>query len=147
MGFCRFADINSALLSKLAWKIAREDDLLWVSTLRVKYLKGQSFFLHNVKTDASFVWKSIISARKWITLGACVQLSNGFNTNVWSDPWIPNLEGGVPKPFHGEEGSIRIMADLRNIDGEGWNEDLLKRTFNEEVVKLILNIAWPSFPV
>lgn len=44
IGFCHFKDINVAFLSKLGWKIARENDSLWCRLLRAKYLMGRSFF-------------------------------------------------------------------------------------------------------
>lgn len=71
LGFKRFNDINMALLSKLAWHMARDKDHLWVRLLRSKYLRGQSFFRHKVKKDASSVWRGIVSARNWIRKGAC----------------------------------------------------------------------------
>lgn len=63
LGFRYFEDINLAFLSKLAWKLAREDNTLWIRMLRAKYLKGHSFFQHKLKPNASFVWRSIIQAR------------------------------------------------------------------------------------
>lgn len=40
MGFQKFDDINLAILSKLAWKMARDEDMLWVRLLGARYLKG-----------------------------------------------------------------------------------------------------------
>lgn len=49
LGFRKFEEINLALLSKLAWRMAREDDSLWARTLRARYLKGKTFFELNIK--------------------------------------------------------------------------------------------------
>lgn len=44
LGFKRFKDINSTLLSKLGWLVAKGDNRLWVEVLRRKNLQGTSFF-------------------------------------------------------------------------------------------------------
>lgn len=85
--FKRFSDINTALLAKLAWKIASEEESMWTQILASKYLRGQSFFQHQLKPGDSNVWKGIVSARSWIRKGACFQVGDGCNINVWHDPW------------------------------------------------------------
>lgn len=40
----QFSKINQALLSKLGWKVASNEDSWWVKLLQSKYLRGSSFF-------------------------------------------------------------------------------------------------------
>lgn len=109
--------------------------------LRAKYLKGLSFFQHVMKPEASFVWKCIIKAREWLQKRACVKIGNGHSTNVWHDPWVPDLVGAVPKACRG---SIRMVADLRDREVGSWNESLIKSLFIEEEENLILASPWSS---
>lgn len=57
LGFRRFKDINTAILAKLAWKIAGREVSLWTNILRRNYLKGKSFFEHVKSKGASFGWQ------------------------------------------------------------------------------------------
>lgn len=42
--FKHFKDINTTLLAKLGWMIARDDNSLWCRILRTKYVKEKIFF-------------------------------------------------------------------------------------------------------
>lgn len=44
LGFRWFTNINSALVSKLAWRICRGDDTLWAQVIGTKYLWDGAFF-------------------------------------------------------------------------------------------------------
>lgn len=66
LGFKQFKDINSALLSKLGWLMAKGDNRLWVEVLRKKYLKGNFFFACNWKKGDLMVWKGILSTKEII---------------------------------------------------------------------------------
>jgi hypothetical protein len=43
LGLRRTLDTNHALISKLGWSLAAEEDKAWVSLLKSKYLKGVPF--------------------------------------------------------------------------------------------------------
>ncbi|KAH7536620.1 hypothetical protein FEM48_Zijuj03G0004000 [Ziziphus jujuba var. spinosa] len=38
LGFRRFKDLNMALITKLGWKLACEEDSLWIKLMKAKYL-------------------------------------------------------------------------------------------------------------
>ena len=59
--------------------------------------EGKSFFDHGLKKGSSYVWQSIISSRPAICRGACFKIRDGRNINLWSDPWVPNIQGFIPK--------------------------------------------------
>lgn len=79
--FRRFKDLNQALLAKLAWKIASNEESLWVAAFRSKYLSYGSFFDCEVKPGDFWVWKSILNARDIISKGACFKLEDGWSIN------------------------------------------------------------------
>lgn len=126
--------------------MASEDDTLWTHILRTKYLMYHFFFFFQyvIKPRAFSVWRGII--RQWILKGACSQVGDGSNINIWSDLWLPGLAERVPRPGEGVDSRmVRKVADLNNEDGGGWNVKLVNRLFSKEVVNFILNVNCPNF--
>lgn len=58
--FRRFHEFNIALISKLSWHIAHDDNDIWSSVLKAKYLKGKSIFEHKISKNSSRVWHGIV---------------------------------------------------------------------------------------
>lgn len=42
----------------------------------------------------SYAWKSILRARRVISLGAVWRIGDGCTALIFKDKWIPRLEGG-----------------------------------------------------
>lgn len=129
LGFRKFSHYNLALLSKLAWTIGSGEDSLWTRVMRGKYLKGQSFFEHNLPRGASKVWRSILTARQLIANFSCFLIGHGFNIHPWTEvPGIPNATPSLKQG--GDWGTARRVAHLRGTDG--WDVDLIKSLVIEE---------------
>ncbi|KAF3437209.1 hypothetical protein FNV43_RR19962 [Rhamnella rubrinervis] len=64
LGFRSFWDYNTALLSKLGWKIASGEESLWSELLKARYLRHDDFFKCEAKSGDSWVWKGILSTKK-----------------------------------------------------------------------------------
>lgn len=58
----------------------------------------------------SYAWKSILRARRVISLGAVWRIGDGCTALIFKDKWIPRLEGGrVVSP-------ISILPDNAMVD-------------------------------
>lgn len=90
LGFRKFHDFNIALISKLSWSLANEDERLWTSILKAKYLRGKSFFEHAIPRNCSKIWRGIVAGRDTIKLNACFFVGDGCGISPFKDPWIPN---------------------------------------------------------
>lgn len=95
LGFRQFKDINTALLAKLGWKLARESDSLWCRALRAKYMKVKCLFEIGIAKGSSPGWNGILSSRHALINRACFKIGNGCKINLWKDPWISELPGKV----------------------------------------------------
>ena len=76
LGFRKFRDINSALLSKLGWNLLTEENKLWISLVKAKYLKNSNFFDYHLKNGVSFSWRSIVTAREVLRKGVLFNLED-----------------------------------------------------------------------
>lgn len=126
--------------------MASEENSLWVNIPRAKYLKGHSFFQHELNPAASGVWKGIVSARGWILKGACFQLGDKSNISTCFDLWLLGLSNRVPKAKEGVVlGVGSKVANFKAVLGNGWNVDRVQEVFSEEEAHCILNTRWPTF--
>jgi hypothetical protein len=145
LGIRSMEALNSSLLAKLGWRMLSSSSLLWVDTLKAKYLRNYSFLEAPFKSDASWIWKGILKHRKVVMNGACRAISSGLNLNVWSSPWIPSLPNFKPTP---NPALIfppnMIISDLILPLSRNWNIPLLHHLFDASSVQQILNIHLPS---
>lgn len=136
--------MNIALLSKLTWMMSNNGNSLWVRSLKAKYLKGNSIFEVKKKNSNSFGWKSILEGTKPILKGARFKLGNGSGINPLSDPWIPTMENGTPKLKDGVTPSgLRRVFELKNMESQDWNHQLVRELFDNASAEAILQIDWP----
>jgi hypothetical protein len=76
------ASLNNVVLARLGWKISNQS-LLWVDSLRGKYLKNGVSFLLAPNPLSSWLWKRLLSNRRVVEKGACISILSGCMVDVW----------------------------------------------------------------
>lgn len=78
----------------------------------------------------SSTWRSILKARALVSKGLRIRIGNGYYTNIWSSPWIPD-DGRftlyTPRPptiFYPWK-----VADLIDEEAGTWNMPFIEATF------------------
>ncbi|KAF4347147.1 hypothetical protein G4B88_007902 [Cannabis sativa] len=94
LNFKKFGDVNLALVAKLGWKLAKEEDSLWCKVFKAKYWgnREQAFWNSDLPRNASFGAKGIMATRDLIRNEACWVLADGGKADLWASPWIPWLD-------------------------------------------------------
>lgn len=64
LGFKDFNAMNSALLSKQAWRIIQDPTSYWAATLKGIYFPNTTFWNADDKRRSSWVWKSLLHGRE-----------------------------------------------------------------------------------
>lgn len=88
MGFRDMASFNLALLTKQAWRITTQPELLISQILKARYFPNASFFCAEVGDRPSLTWRRILSARKHLEAGLRKRIGNGSTTSIWGDAWL-----------------------------------------------------------
>ncbi|KAL3649275.1 hypothetical protein CASFOL_005678 [Castilleja foliolosa] len=143
LGFRRLDDINSAMISKLAWSLACNTDTLWVQLLKAKYLRGKNFLVDNLDhSSPSWLWKDIVSCRDLLCKGAIFKVGINSTISIWNEPWIPSIPGFIPdKSFISPNScNLNLLRDLMDSRSSSWKLDVLKNHFHPNVVNEILKI-------
>lgn len=146
LGFRRMKDINRALIAKLGWQIAAGEDKLWVKILSKKYCSRYSFFNVRKNKSDSQVWKDIVDSREIIAKGACFKVGDGCSINIWTEPWVPWIDGFRVQPKSEVEDLPSLVEELINPLSRSWKLDELQRIFDPEVVESIMKIHIPKNP-
>ncbi|KAG8374339.1 hypothetical protein BUALT_Bualt11G0121400 [Buddleja alternifolia] len=148
LGLRRTHDMNCALVNKLAWKICSEDQSLWTTLLKSKYLCGGNFLDQNiVHYNASKIWRSILGSKDSIAKGFCFTVAPNSHIRTWLDPWIPSLPGFSPSPEHlsnyeaMQSSSVEFFMDRESIT---WDVQKINRFFSPLVANEIMKIRIPT---
>ena len=64
--------------------------------LRAKYKVSNEWILAEPPKTTSPTWRAIERAKKLVEKGACYQFGDGRTISVWTDSWVPWLEGFKP---------------------------------------------------
>lgn len=83
-------EFNLALLAKQLWRLVQFPDSLVARVLKGKYYRLSSPLRTGAVDTPSYVWTSIIAARKLLLLGIRSNVHSGYEINEWEDPWIPS---------------------------------------------------------
>ena len=67
---------------------------------------------------------------------------------IWSRPWVPNLPNGIPRASFNPSAVDPILhpldyskvQQLMHPNSRNWNEDLLRRLFDEESFEAIIQL-------
>lgn len=142
LGLKKAKNQNLALLTKLGWKIANNEDNLWVKILRDKYLKHHNIQSWPNNRSASFTWRSIMHIRDILAKRTKWTIGNGKSVDVWKDWWCGNMALAEKYPGIHTLGNFKV-ADL--IEDGNWNLSPIEQFVDSVTRNDILSITLPVF--
>ena len=72
------------------------------------------------KSSGSFAWKSILRARKVISMGAKWRIGDGWSIRIFRDNWIPDASGGRVIFVAGGRNEDMKVAEMIDTDLGCW---------------------------
>lgn len=113
---------DMALLTKQAWRITTNPDLLVSRILKARYFPTTSFFLAEVGESPSLTWRSIVSTRAILESGLRRRIGNGRNTPIWDVSWLTSEGTGniiTSRPISSSHPNM--VSDLINGVSGAWD--------------------------
>ena len=140
IGFRMIHEFNLVLLAKQLWRLVQFPDSLVVRVLRGKYYRLSSPLRTGAVDTPSYVWTSIIAARKVLLLGIRSKVHSGYEIIVWEDPWIPSTPARPARsrvPVVHPRMTISSVIDFES----GWDARLLEQYVDQEDIPMIQSLA------
>ena len=135
MGFRDLHSFNLAMLSKQAWRLIHDTDLLFYKVYKAQYLPNSSFMMANVGSNPSFVWRSLLAARDIIFRGSNWRVGNGRTIGVYTHKWLTH------KPIPRTEAVLDMrVCELIDKDTQQWDCGKLDAMFSQRTREEILSI-------
>lgn len=80
------------MLSKQGWLLLLYSNSLAATLLKVKYFNSSSVLEVNLSDNSKYTWPSIFVGIDLLKRGCMERIGDGFNTKVWTHPWIKTHE-------------------------------------------------------
>ena len=78
--------VNVALLGKLSWRVFNNEEAMWVSVLKSKYVSMSELSTRLKNTDSP-IWKGIIRSFAKVQSFSNWRVRNGEKISLWFDNW------------------------------------------------------------
>ncbi|KAK2657148.1 hypothetical protein Ddye_010200 [Dipteronia dyeriana] len=140
LGFRDLEIFNKALLANQCWRLMNNGNSLAACVLKACYFLNDNFIDVEVKSTASFIWKSLMWGKEIIAVDFRWRVGDGSNIRIYKDRWI--LRPSTFKPISLQSHLLAedaTMNQLLTLLGS-WDVNLLNSIFREEDVTVILSI-------
>lgn len=105
LGLRNFSIWNKTLNLKLVWLLFSKSDSLWVAWNKKHWLKNYSFWNVELKSNDSWIWKSLVSLRPLAKRFLRCSVKDGKTASFWFDHW---LDLGPLSDFIGSDGPRKL---------------------------------------
>lgn len=127
MGFRDLASFNLALLTKQAWRIFHNPELLLSRIMKARYFPRSSFLLADLGERPSQTRRSILGARPYLEMGLRRRIGNGLTSAIWGDAWLVSEGSGkIITSRHPNSVFPDMVRDLINWDRGEWNLEVIR---------------------
>lgn len=92
LGFRNLRDFNIAMLGKIYWRLITNEDNLVTRVYKARYYVDKNFLEVGLGNSPSFIWRSVLEARKVISAGSNWRIGNGKDISILHQPWLSSEE-------------------------------------------------------
>lgn len=92
LGFKCLRDVNLSMLGKQCWRLITKPESLVARVYKAKYYANTEFMEAKLGSSPSFIWRSIMEARRVISSGSSWRIGRGNDIKIIGQPWLNNEE-------------------------------------------------------
>lgn len=135
-------DNNLALVSKLGWRILKNDQVPWCQALKHKYLRSTTLWTCGTQS-ASPTWRAILKCRDVLRAGTIWRIGDGRDVLFWKDRWLDlgPLETIVDNPVPESSDSFRVAQAIH--PNGNWDLNFLSAFLPQHVLECIRGLPRP----
>ena len=85
-----------------------------------------------VGSNASFIWRSILSARDTLQARSLWKIGDGKSIKIWEDQWLPCKLGKNPLGL-----DVQRVCEILDEDQKWWNESVIDEAFDAKTASAI----------
>ena len=89
MGFRDISSFNQALVAKQSWRLIQNPESLASRVLKARYFLMTDFLGVSIRSNPSYIWRSIMWGRQVIHNGHRWRIGNREKISVYRGNWIP----------------------------------------------------------
>ena len=141
IGFRMIHEFNLALLAKQLWHLIQFPDLLVARVLQRKYYRKSSPLRIGSVDNPSYVWTSIIAAKKLLLPGIRYKVHSRNKINVWEDPWISSTPARPARPMAPVVHTKMTVSGRINFESKEWDVQLLEQYVDHEDIPMVRRLA------
>ena len=128
MGFKDLCKFNNAMLAKQVWRLVHDKDSLSYKVFKTKLFPNSTIF-EAKSTNGSYAWRSILKARKVISLGAKWRVGDGRCIQIYGDNWVPGEGSGKVISPRTSLGTNALVAELIHPVSSWWDSRIINSNF------------------
>lgn len=91
LGFRCLRDFNLAMLGKQCLRLLTSPDSLVGRIYKAKYYADTSFMKAKLGGSPSFIWRSVVETKRFISAGSMWRIGNGKDVQILVQPWLNNV--------------------------------------------------------
>ncbi|XP_074373436.1 uncharacterized protein LOC141713760 [Apium graveolens] len=138
LGFKSLRDFNMAMLGKQCWRLITNPDSLVARVYKARYYANEEFINTKLGYSPSFIWRSILEAKRVIAAGSCWRIGNGKDINIRLQPWLGNADNPYITTESPSIDNEKIAA-LMQLDAKTWDVKIIQDIFNDRDQGCIIN--------
>ena len=137
IGFRDIHAFNLAMLAKQAWRLIHGTHSLFYRVYKARYFPTCSFMEAELRSNPSYVWRSLLYARELLREGSIWSIGDGRTVGIQSHKWLPH----PPKFQECVDLSLKVN-DFINTHTNQWDRAKVNSWFlpqsRDEVLKIQL---------
>ncbi|XP_024042737.1 uncharacterized protein LOC127899877 [Citrus sinensis] len=140
IGFKKLRAFNLAMLGKQGWRLLTKPNSLVAQIFKARYYSRTTFAEATLGHNPSYAWRLIMAAKQVVINGSRIQIGDGKQTFIGTDPWLPDSECGFTSTVLSEHVQSAPVSSLIVPSTRTWDHDILNDIFDDRDKNLILKI-------